>query len=127
MVAADDFTLEGLVMRDYSCVSDVARRIGAHPKDISDLFYRRILRDEVCPIIGGRRLIPESYVPEIARVLQRRARQAGPVTGPCAQGAETTGAAPGSPFGEEHPDGRRDSGRPAACGASMPEGERHDD
>lgn len=58
-------------MEDYFSVSDVARRLGACPKDISDLFYRRELRDDRCPIIGGRRLIPESYVPEIERALRR--------------------------------------------------------
>src|SRR5689334_20191585 len=42
-------------------VSDAARRLGANPRDISDLFYKRQLRDDLCPIVAGRRLIPESY------------------------------------------------------------------
>lgn len=55
-------------------VSDVARRLGAAPRDISDLFYRRELRDDLCPIIGGRRLIPQSYLEEIAAALRRHER-----------------------------------------------------
>jgi hypothetical protein len=55
-------------------VSDVARRIGATPRDISDLYYRRELRDDLCPIIAGRRLIPETYVAEIEAVLRHHGR-----------------------------------------------------
>ena len=55
-------------------VSEVARRIGAKPKDISDLFYRRELRDDLCPIVAGRRLIPESYIDVIDMVLKRHGR-----------------------------------------------------
>jgi hypothetical protein len=55
-------------------VSEVARRIGATPRDISDLFYRRELRDDLCPIVAGRRLIPESYVEDIEGALRRHAR-----------------------------------------------------
>jgi hypothetical protein len=52
-------------------VSEVARRIpGARPKDISDLFYQRKLDDAICPVVGGRRLIPEDYVPEIVAALR---------------------------------------------------------
>ena len=58
-------------MNKQLSVSEVARRIGAKPKDISDLFYLRELRDDLCPIVGGRRLIPESYVDTVRRVLKR--------------------------------------------------------
>ena len=57
-------------------VSDVARQLGVPPKLVSDLFYRRELRDDLCPVVGGRRLIPEGYVSEIARVLRRRGESA---------------------------------------------------
>ena len=51
--------------------SEAARRIpGARPKIISDLFYLRKLDNDRCPIVGGRRLIPEDYLPEIERVLR---------------------------------------------------------
>lgn len=56
-------------------VSEVARLLGAKPKDISDLFYSRALRDDIAPIVAGRRLIPESYVEMIKTVLQRNERQ----------------------------------------------------
>jgi hypothetical protein len=64
----------------YLSVSEAARRLGARPKDISDLFYRRQLRDDLCPIVAGRRLIPESYLDMIALVLKRAGRIVG--TGP---------------------------------------------
>ena len=55
-------------------VSDVARRLGAKPKDISDLFYKRELRDDLCPVVAGRRLIPESYLDQIEAALRRNGR-----------------------------------------------------
>lgn len=55
-------------------VSEAARRLGARPKDISDLFYRRELRDDLCPIIAGRRIIPESYLAMIDMALKRHGR-----------------------------------------------------
>jgi len=61
-------------------VSEAARRLNARPRDISDLFYRRRLRDDLCPIVGGRRLIPEDYLGAIALVL----RQHGHPVDPCA-------------------------------------------
>lgn len=51
-------------------VSEVARHLGARPKDISDLFYQRKLDDNRCPIIGGRRLIPEDYLDVIGAALR---------------------------------------------------------
>lgn len=64
-------------MENQLSVSEVARRIGANPKDISDLFYRRELRDDLCPIVAGRRLIPESYIPVIEVALKRHQRPVG--------------------------------------------------
>ncbi len=52
-------------------VSEVARRLGANPRDISNLFYVRKLRDDLCPIVGGRRLIPDHYLAMIAMALRR--------------------------------------------------------
>ena len=62
-------------MKNYVSVSDVARRLGATPRSISDLFYRRELRDDLCPILSGRRLIPESYVDQIEAALRRHHRR----------------------------------------------------
>ena len=52
-------------------VSEAARRLKARPRDISDLFYRRRLRDDLCPIVGGRRLIPEDYLDIVAMALSK--------------------------------------------------------
>lgn len=60
-------------------VSQAARRLKARPRDISDLFYRRRLRDDLCPIIGGCRLIPEDYLGMIAAELRRSGRPVAPV------------------------------------------------
>jgi hypothetical protein len=59
-------------MQHYT-VSDVARRYDVPPHVISDLFYGRKLNDSRCPIIGGRRLIPSDYLPDVEQIL----RQAG--------------------------------------------------
>lgn len=79
MVVANTF-IEDSAM-DYLCVSEAARRLGAKPKDISDLFYRRALRDDLCPIVAGRRLIPESYLGMIRLALKRAGRPVGGETG----------------------------------------------
>jgi hypothetical protein len=65
-----------VVMRSF-VVSDVARLLGCNPKDISDLFYQRKLDVDRCPIVGGRRLVPEDYLPEIKAVLQATGRLSG--------------------------------------------------
>jgi hypothetical protein len=57
----------------YLTVSEVARRLGVRPRDISDLFYQRRLSDKTCPVLGGRRLIPEHYLPTIAEAVRGRA------------------------------------------------------
>lgn len=61
-------------MVQYLTVSEVARQIGATPRDVSDLFYARKLRDDLCPVVGGRRLIPPSYTATIRAALQRAGR-----------------------------------------------------
>jgi hypothetical protein len=59
-------------------VSDAARELTVHegvvvsPKVLTDLYYRRVLDDVYCPIVGGRRLIPADYLPVLARVLRSR-------------------------------------------------------
>jgi hypothetical protein len=53
----------------FLTVSEAARRLGARPRDISDLFYRRRLSDELCPVVSGRRLIPIDCLPAIEAAL----------------------------------------------------------
>lgn len=63
---------------DYLTVSEAARELSGtcggvvRPRDISDLFYQRELRDDLCPLVGGRRMIPTDYLPLIADQLRRR-------------------------------------------------------
>ena len=58
----------------FLSISDVARTLGVAPKTISDLFYARTLDDDRCPVLGGRRLIPEEYVPTIREALTQRGK-----------------------------------------------------
>ena len=53
-------------------VGDVARILHVRPAQITQLFYERRLRDDLCPIVGGRRLIPRSCVAVIAMELRRK-------------------------------------------------------
>lgn len=61
-------------MATYFTVSDAARRYGVRPRDISDLFYSRVLDDQACPLVGGRRLIPAEYMPVIEAALREQQR-----------------------------------------------------
>lgn len=53
-------------------ISALARRHGVSPQVLSNLFYRRVLDDEKCPVVNGRRVIPAEYVAEIEEVLRER-------------------------------------------------------
>jgi hypothetical protein len=70
--------IRGGAMSANLTVSDAARELSdelghvVRPRDISDLFYRRLLEDRHCPILGGRRLIPRDYLPAIVVALQGR-------------------------------------------------------
>lgn len=57
----------GQVAREISqeCGSKVRSRV------ISDAFYGGHLREDLCPVQCGRRLIPATYVPEIKCCLKR--------------------------------------------------------
>jgi hypothetical protein len=62
---------------EHISVSEAARQIGATPRDISDLFYRRMLRDDLAPIVSGRRMIPREYLETIRDALRRAGRPVG--------------------------------------------------
>jgi hypothetical protein len=85
-------------MPDLLTVSQVARELSGdladtiRPRDISTLFYERVLNDARCPIVGGRRLIPREYLATIAAELQRR-KKASP---PCAVSRNAGGEQHGS-------------------------------
>ncbi len=40
-------------MPTHVTVSEAARVLGRRPREISDLFYQRVLSDERCPVVGG--------------------------------------------------------------------------
>jgi hypothetical protein len=62
-------------MSHFYTVSDAARLLGVRPRDISDLFYQRWISDELCPVVGTRRLIPWDALPLIRDALQVRRRE----------------------------------------------------
>ena len=53
-------------------VGEVGREFGVRPSVITALFYEGRLRDDLCPIVAGRRLIPSSYLRIIAMELRRK-------------------------------------------------------
>jgi hypothetical protein len=60
-------------MTNHLSVSEAARRIGCRPRDISTLFYNRMLDDDETAIVGGRRMIPEQLLPRIEELLADQA------------------------------------------------------
>ena len=61
-----------------------ARRLigrGCRAIDITNAFSYGRLREDLCPILGGRRLIPVSYLDTIADVLSRMGKLDGTVKG----------------------------------------------
>ncbi len=61
-------------MSQQVTVSEVARELSVEPRAISDLFYKRVLSDSVAPVVGGRRLIPRTYIREIRHALREAGR-----------------------------------------------------
>lgn len=53
-------------------VGDVARMLGVAPAQISQLFYERHVRDDLAPVVAGRRIIGGDSIPIIACALRRR-------------------------------------------------------
>ena len=48
------------------------RGVDIPPQRLSDLFYRRKLNANRCPVVGGVRRIPAEYLPVIEAVLEAR-------------------------------------------------------
>lgn len=53
-------------------VGGVARLLNCTPRDITLLLYERAIPEESAPLVGGRRLIPESSIPLIEKALRDR-------------------------------------------------------
>ena len=70
-------------MPEFVFVTEAARElrekhgVAVRPHELTNLFYRRELSDDLCPIVGGRRLIPRGYLPQIADHLRNRSQTQG--------------------------------------------------
>ena len=56
----------------FSVGENARRYCNVRPAQITALFYERRLADDKCPLIGGRRAIPEDYIPVIEMELRRK-------------------------------------------------------
>ena len=59
-------------MNNQLSVGDVARHLNVRPAQVTQLFYERRLRDDLAPIVAGRRLISPELVPVIVMELRRK-------------------------------------------------------
>ena len=53
-------------------VGDVARQLEVRPSRVTQLFYEGRVRQDRCPVVAGRRLIPADMVDVIAMALRRK-------------------------------------------------------
>jgi len=60
---------EACVPEEYVFTGDVAYELATNPIHITALFYRRLLDNDRCRVVRGRRLIPRAYIPEIRQKL----------------------------------------------------------
>ena len=60
------------LQNEHLTVGEVAKRLGVKSAHLTRLFYDGVFRDDICPIVCGRRIIPTSYLPEIRAALKRR-------------------------------------------------------
>jgi hypothetical protein len=56
--------------KDFLSVGEVAEMLDLPPRIVTNALYDGRLDAARCPIVGGRRLIPSGYVPEIRRILK---------------------------------------------------------
>lgn len=56
-------------------VGEVANMIGVSPQSLTSAFYNRQLDVSRCPVVGGRRMIPAEYVPEIVALMKTRRKR----------------------------------------------------
>jgi hypothetical protein len=73
-------TTQESAMAEFVFVSEAARELSEKlgvritPHQLTGRFYRRELSDDLCPIVGGRRLIPRDYLSQIADHLRSRSQ-----------------------------------------------------
>jgi len=61
-------------VKDFLTVGEAARELGVRPREITAAFYDGLLRDDIAPLVGNRRLIPRHYLPVVRMVIDRRRR-----------------------------------------------------
>lgn len=64
--------MEIVQKQEVFSMTEVALKHGCRPRDISDLFYLRVLDDRRLVRRGKRRLIPRSFLPDVIRELKSR-------------------------------------------------------
>jgi hypothetical protein len=63
---------------DFFTVGDAARQIGpvrgepVNPRVVTELLYRRVLSERLCPLMGGRRMIHRSALPALRAAVEAR-------------------------------------------------------
>lgn len=70
-------------------VGQLAARLRTNPRWITAILYQREVDSDACPLIGGRRFIPESHIPLIVAALRSKGYCVRPIEG------ESTARTPG--------------------------------
>lgn len=55
----------------YYGAGEVARLFGVPPQAISNLLYRDRFHGDLCPLVAGRRVVPEEHLDKIESALRR--------------------------------------------------------
>ena len=55
----------------FLSVGHAAKLLGVAPKVISDALYRGAIRDDLAPVLAGRRLIDQAAIPVLEMALRR--------------------------------------------------------
>lgn len=61
-------------MVDFVGVAEAARIVGESVRRVSDGCYKRWFDERQCPVIAGRRMIRNDYLPTLATILRDRRR-----------------------------------------------------
>lgn len=61
-------------MPDFVGVADAARRIGARRVDVSKVIYDGAIREDLAPLVGGRRLVRVDALEQVRAALVRRGK-----------------------------------------------------
>lgn len=62
-------------MQDHLTVGEAAKRLKRSPSAVTMAIYRRPDEFGDCPMVGGRRMIPEERLKDLRRILAKGRRQ----------------------------------------------------